>query len=328
MSKSLSYRGRAIALADPININFETRFHETVYRHIYSAVNGSDYQTYVDADTLSGASPALDIRALGQASSISVAAPSGKALNPERLQAQIYLRHFLISYPEMLGLVRNTTLHADISIANAEYLLGAKCTAENFIEIKRIIDDVNATSWDRERDISERQSGISTLGTISETLLTIAFDSMVDGTNFFKVGSPDIQSYGDFVLMCLPNNLWLSVKSNFARERLLASGYSNDILGVGFFQDFTEFTSQVRIRNFQRAGFLAMYCPDVAINQDQIDAKTSTFDQISDYHKKVGTPMPKNINGMPFIRRLSALQSDLQKLLNKSDIRSRFTVHF
>ena len=328
MSKSLSYRGRPVSLADPTTLNFATKFHEAVYRHIYSAINGHDYRPYVDADTFSGPSAALDLRVLGQTSSISVTPPSSKASNPDRLYGQIYLKHFLNSYPEMVGLVRNTTLLAELSIANAEYLLGAKCTATNFIEIKRIIDDINALAWSRDKDVSERQSGVSTLGTISETLLTRAFDSMVDDVNFFKVGSQAIQSYGDFVLMCLPNNLWLSVKSNFARERLLASGYSNDILGVGFFEDFTEFTSQVRVRNFQRAGFLAMYCPDVAVNQDQLDAKTSTYDQIANHHKACGTMMPRNINGQPFIRRLSDLQNDLQNLLAKSDIKSRFTVSF
>lgn len=213
-------------------------------------------------------------------------------------------------------------------IKNAEILLGEGCDASNFIAIKQIIDDLNTKSWTRDKDVSESQSGVSTLGTISESLLNRVFDSMVDETNFFKVNASQVQSYGDFVLMCLPNNLWISVKSNFARERLLASGYSNDILGVGFFESFEEFTGQIRVRNFQRAGFLAMYCPDVAVSEAQVDNGTSTYHQIVDFHAAKGTDMPRNINGRPFIRRLSDLQSDLQPLLNEVDVRKRFTVSF
>jgi hypothetical protein len=151
---------------------------------------------------------------------------------------------------------------------------------------------------------------------------------MVDDVNFFKVSASQVQSYGDFVLMCLPNNLWVSVKSNYARERLLASGYSNDILGVGFFQDFDEFTSSVRIRNFQRAGFLAMYCPDVAVSLDQVNSKTSTYEQVVDFHASNGTNMPLNINGKPFIRKLTDLAGDLQPLLDIKSVQKRFTVDF
>ena len=128
--------------------------------------------------------------------------------------------------------------------------------------------------------------------------------------------------------MCLPNNLWLSVKSNFARERLLASGYSNDILGVGFFQDPSEFTGSVRIRNFQRAGFLAMYCPDVAVSELQVNENTNTYDQVMNYYVVNGQTPPTNINGMPFIRKLSMLCDDLALLLVERDVRKRLTVKF
>ena len=85
----------------------------------------------------------------------------------------------------------------------------------------------------------------------------------------------------------MPNNLWLSVKSNFARERLLASGFTTDIIGVGFFESAKEFTGKIRIRNFQRAGFLAMYCPDVPVNQEQIDNQITTYDLIVKRYCKV-----------------------------------------
>jgi hypothetical protein len=145
---------------------------------------------------------------------------------------------------------------------------------------------------------------------------------------FFKVNQSEVQTYGDFVLMCLPNNLWLSVKSNFARERLLASGFGNDTLGVGFFQDAKEFKSPVRIRNFQSAGFLAMYCPDVAVSEEQLREGTNTYQQVMDSYKEQAVEPPTNINGKPFIRKLSDLSADLKALLDQKDIRKRTTVNF
>lgn len=329
MSKTVDYKGRAIVLRDPNSIVFETAFHECLYIHTYKAVTGVNYGPFVDVDALADGRLGIDVVALADASNIKLETkPSAKASNRDRLLVQFYVRSFLSDFPEMVGLFFNTVLRAVNSIKNAEILLGEDCDASNFIAIKQIIDDLNNKSWTRDKDVSEVQSGVSTLGTISESLLNRVFDSMVDESNFFKVNASQVQSYGDFVLMCLPNNLWISVKSNFARERLLASGYSNDILGVGFFESFDEFTGQIRVRNFQRAGFLAMYCPDVAVSESQVLGGTSTYQQIVDFHVRNGTDMPKNINGRPFIRRLSDLQGDLQPLLDETDVRKRFTVSF
>ena len=329
VNKNIDYKGRVVVLEDPDTITFVTDFHDQLYRLIFAAVTGPDYRPYVDVDALADGSLGVDVVALMEASEIKLKAkPSAKASNRDRLLVQFCVRHFLADFPVMLGLVFNTVLLADNSIENAELLLGEDCDAANFIAIKQIIDDINTKAWSRDKDVSEGQSGVSTLGTISESLLNRVFDSMVDETNFFKVNSSQVQSNGDFVLMCLPNNLWISVKSNFARERLLASGYNNDILGVGFFESFDEFTGQIRVRNFQRAGFLAMYCPDVAVSESQVASGTSTYQQIVDFHHSNGTEMPKNINGKPFIRRLSELRDDLNPLLDERDVRKRFTVSF
>lgn len=328
MDKQLNYDGRQVTLVDPESVSFDTKFHEKIYRHIFDAIDGDCYKPYLDVDSLSDESAALDVVELARSSGVEIDPPSTIASNRHRLHIQHHVRSFLQAFPQMVGLVNNTIMLADLSIKNAEFLLGKQCDSTNFIEVKRVIDDVNSKAWCRDKDTSERQSGVSTLGNISESLLKRAFDSMVDTTNFFKVNRSEVQSYGDFVLMCLPNNLWLSVKSNFARERLLASGYNNDIIGVGFFEDYREFIGQVRIRNFQRAGFLAMYCPDIAVTEDQVDGKTSTYKQIFDHHKVNRTDMPKNINGRPFIRRLSDLQGDLKSLLDEAEVQRRFTVTF
>jgi len=327
--KTLVFNSLTIQIQDPKLISFDHSFDEQLYSLIYGLlVSGSNYGPVLNTDDFQKGVYSLNLENLYNQSGLSVKPPSSKAVNRGRLWNQHLVRDFLLRYPVFMGLVCNNIVLADIAISNAEILSGEKVNVTNFIRLKSIIDQVNRSAWTRDRDISESQSGVSTLGTISENLLQIIFDTLVDNETFFKVGQSEVQTYGDFVLMCLPNNLWLSVKSNFARERLLASGYTNDILGVGFFQDPSEFTGLVRIRNFQRAGFLAMYCPDVAVSERQVIENTNTYDQVMDHYQTNGQTPPTNINGMPFIRKLSGLYEDLALLLNERDIRKRSTVKF
>lgn len=235
---------------------------------------------------------------------------------------------FLTYFPDFYIYLKNINANAAISIQNAEKILSANVSIDNFIEMKRIIDEQNAKRWTREKTLQERQGGVSILGTISETLLNTSMEKIIDSKNFFRTTMSEIQSYGDFVLMCLPNNLWLSVKSNFARERLLASGFSTDIIGVGFFTDYTEFTSQAKIRNFLKVGFLAMYIPDVSITDEQIKNNTSTYEEVLNYYTQNNKDFPKNINGTLFIRKLSSIKDELNSLLAIKDISKRTTVYF
>lgn len=327
--KKLKFENRDIDIKAPELCTFQSRLDESLYNHIYSLINdGDDYKPILNSDIFSSNESPIDLIKLHKESKIIINLPSKKATNFDKTFNQFIVRDFFSRYPAMMGLVYNNVGRADISIANAGVLFGHEVDASNFIKIKSIIDTVNSNAWSREKDKTESQSGVSTLGTISETLIEKAVGGLVDQENFFHVGQSEVQSYGDFVLMCLPNNLWLSVKSNFSRERLLASGYTNDILGVGFFQDPTEFTSPVRVRNFQRAGFLAIYCPDVAVNENQLKNNTSTYAEIVKSYANEGYSQPTNINGKPFIRKLSCLKSDLDQLLEQKDIRKRSTVAF
>lgn len=327
--KTLTFNSFAIEIQNPGAVSIANGFDKQLYDLIYNlVVDGGNYQPVLNTDDFQKGIYSLNLKNLHEKSGLKIAIPSKKAVNKERLLNQMLVRDFLSRHPIFTGLVCNNVISADIAISNAEILLGEKVNASNFIQVKSIIDQINRCAWTRDRDISETQSGVSTLGAISENLLMNTFDALVDNTTFFKVGQSEVQTYGDFVLMCLPNNLWLSVKSNFARERLLASGYSNDILGVGFFQDPSEFTGSVRIRNFQRAGFLAMYCPDVAVSELQVNENTNTYDQVMNYYVVNGQTPPTNINGMPFIRKLSMLCDDLALLLVERDVRKRLTVKF
>jgi hypothetical protein len=234
---------------------------------------------------------------------------------------------FLWFYPHFSNLLQNIHLLSAVVLRSTEIHLGDSINTVNFVEAKKFIDQINRQRWNRDQDTSERQSGVSNLGSVSEALLENALCELIDNQNFFKTNNQKVQSYGDFVLMCLPNNLWLSVKSNFARERLLASGYTTDILGVGFFTSADEFTSASKIRNFQRVGFLAMYLPEIPISEQQTIDNTNTYTQVMDYYALNGNA-PVNINGTSFIRPLSQLHVDLSGVLQTKNIANRTTIEF
>ncbi|EOD5226240.1 hypothetical protein ACJXBB_002597 [Vibrio cholerae] len=201
----------------------------------------------------------------------------------------------------------------------------------NISDFKRDLRARHEARWTRsqknEQGNDELQGGVSVLGSVSEELLRRAIDTVSSSPDIFKTNQDDTKSYGDFVLMSLPNNLWFSVKSGFSRERLLASGFSNDLVGVGFFEDPTEFTSQHKVRNFKKAGFLAIYLPDVAVTELQYAGETSTYKEVADFYSGVGKTAPLNINGTAFFRPLSQLGEDIKALLDQ-ELRKRSTLNF
>ena len=328
VSKKFGFGNVTVEIIDPHDIVFDHAFVREVYEWVFDNIKEGEYEPQIDVDLLHSGHLGFSIHKCAVRHNFAVPPSSKKVSNAERASTQRCVRAVLELHPQLAGLFSNTISSAAIAIRNAEFLLGQTCDGDNFIHLKKIIDVINRSTWNREQDVSERQSGVSVLGGISETLLNTVMLSLIDDEAFFKIGNPKVQSYGDFVVVCLPNNLWISVKSNFARERLLASGYSNDILGAGFFEDSSEFTQPVRIRNFQRAGFLAMYCPDVAVTPNQMHNETSTYQEIEHFHLNNGTQMPLNINGKPFIRKLSSLSNDIAALLSQGDIKKRFTVDF
>lgn len=327
-TKHFDFESKHFEIQHPSVLSFPNIFYEKLYINLFDKLTDGKSEPHIDCDVLEYSKSGLDYYSLAKSEGLNLQAASLKSTNKKREEAQIAVQAFCKEYPLFVTFLRNCRLKADIAIKHAEMLLGENCNIKNFIRIKRVISQFNALNWVREMDTSERQASVSNLGTISENLLNTAFGLLTDDQNFFKVTSGRVNSYGDFVLMCLPNNLWLSVKSNFARERLLASGYSNDILAVGFFEDYTEFTSQVKIRNMQRAGFLGIYIPDVAVTQIQVDQNTSTYQQTLSHYKKSGEPLPLNINGTNFFRPLSSISDDLEKLLSVSKIERRLSVDF
>ncbi|MDB2560058.1 hypothetical protein N9X49_03105 [Amylibacter sp.] len=328
--KTLNYKTKPLSFEAPKNIAFENPFYDFLYSEVYNRItDNSEYEPIWDVDDIyNDISLRSKVIKLAIDYDEKIEKPGPKATNKDRIYFQHHIRHFLKTYPQLLGLFKHVINVANQVIENAEFLHCEKCNGDNFIELKKIIDEQNKAKWVREKDGSEAQSGKTVLGNISESLLQKVFSQLEDDKNFFKVNSREVKSYGDFVLISLPNNLWISVKSNFAKERLLASGFNTDIIGVGFFQEYEEFTSPVKIRNLQRAGFVGIYLPDVAVTDEQLNSNTSTFDELVYFYQKQKIKMPLNINGKSFFRKLSNLKTDFDFLLNEKNLKKRFTFNF
>jgi len=324
-----------ITIDDPANIkNVENlplwdEFFVPIYSHLYLQINPNAPQ-YPHIDFDAQKSTIGNILSLLNQGQIGILRTLGYGnfnatewrKNPENKAMQAFLWNF----PKFANLLTNIHLLAPIAIKSTELCLGFSIDASNFINAKQFIDQINRDRWTRAQDTSEQQSGVSNLGGVSELLLETALSGMIDGINFFKNTNQQVQSYGDFVLMCLPNNLWISVKSNFARERFLASGFTTDILGVGFFTEKEEFTSLSKIRNYQRVGFLALYLPDVPVSEEQNRANTNTYSEVINHYLTNSLNLPLNINGTAFLRPLSSIHSDLTKVLSVRDFKSRTTL--
>lgn len=327
---NIQFEDIILEFIDPQSVDFDrfhgaSDFYKEMYTYLYSQITEDiklfclDFDLF-DKQFLINLIERYNVRVLKRSNGKSY---SLSEWNKDVIRKSFQL--FFCHFPDFALLIKNIHPEMDITIKNAERLNGSSLTAENFLNIKVQIDRINRMRWSRGLTPNEKQAGVSILGGISEKLVEVAMDKLIDGRKFLRNLNQDVQSYGDFVLMCLPNNLWISVKSNYARERLLASGFSSDIIGVGFFTDYKEFTSRSRIRNFLKVGFLAMYIPDVAITEKQMESGISTYEEIQNYYSEKGINLPININGKAFIRPLSQLYHDLSKLIEIEDI-SRRTV--
>lgn len=330
----ISYNKIKLEFAEPKLIDFSkykkaAKFVSNIYSYLYVQLNSQNGLFQIDFDT-------LDKKRLLKSIESCEVRQNLKRANGSSFPAGEWKKDtigkafqlFFACFPDFGLMITNLHTELDITIKNAEKLHGASVTTENFLKVKVEIDRINRMRWKREQSQNEKQAGVSILGSISEKLIEIAMNDLIDGEKFLRSQNQDVQSYGDFVLMCLPNNLWLSVKSNFARERLLASGFSSDIIGVGFFTDYKEFTSRSKIRNFLKVGFLGMYIPDVPITEVQIMAKISTYEQLQKHYTDNNLNMPTNINGKPFLRPLSQLYKDLSGLIDIKVTSQRTIINF
>ncbi|MHA1613597.1 MAG: hypothetical protein ACTSYJ_02060 [Candidatus Thorarchaeota archaeon] len=80
--------------------------------------------------------------------------------------------------------------------------------------------------------------------------------------NLTKGNLKELGFLGDFLIPAAPSNLLISVKTEKARERLLASGFGLPVVGFGFFSEPNEFWSKERMLSYRMTGFTAIYMPE------------------------------------------------------------------
>jgi hypothetical protein len=307
------------------NLPLWKEFFHPMYKEAFSLIDTTSLEyPHIDFDSFKEKIEFLLSKNKNQLGNIQKEVCNPKQWEKER--ARYCLLYLCRKFPELSLIFQNINFLADIAILGVSKILG-KIDGTNFINAKEVLTKLHKNQWSRRQTHSESQGSVSIVGSISEQLLLAATDHFVDDENFFKTNASEIQSYGDFVLMCLPNNLWVSVKSSFARERLLASGFSTDIIGVGFFESAKEFTSYSKIRNFQRVGFLALYIPDVAITPEQVEENSSTYAEVIRHYENNQINLPININGTSFLRPLSDVSEDLNKLI-QIKLKKRTTINF
>jgi len=138
----------------------------------------------------------------------------------------------------------------------------------------------------------------NTTGTISERLCEWGLKESVPDTYYPLRSFQGIKWdwLGDFGIVGYPLNVFVSVKSFKAKERLLVSGSGNPLaptLGWGLFDAPGEFGAS-RLATMRLRGFLAIYMPERTASALGADARDI-----------------RNINGNPLVRELAAFPRDL-----------------
>lgn len=149
----------------------------------------------------------------------------------------------------------------------------------------------------------------SVIGGVTEMICEIALKAVAKGR--YAHLPRDWKWIGDYAITGLPFNLYISVKSYYARERLIASGTGQGaapIIGYGLFKDDTEWSPK-RVHQYRHRGFVAIYMPTQLYNT--LKAKTG-----------VGYPATDilNIYNQPLLRDIAEFANDLSKVVVKNNL--------
>ncbi len=160
----------------------------------------------------------------------------------------------------------------------------------------------------------------SLTGAVTELICKIALDAAAEG-RYDRLPRP-WNWIGDFAIMGSPFNLFVSVKSYYARERLIVSGTGQNaapVIGYGLFKDSSEW-SPGRVKQYKQRGFIAIYMPRPLY--DELAAMIPTTpglsqQQIKRYSPEKGYPATNitNIYDRPFLRKIEDFGTDIANIL-------------
>ncbi len=137
----------------------------------------------------------------------------------------------------------------DIQYANLNAILNARDAASADLEANGLREDV------------------SLVGGVTELICKIGLEAACP--NRYEKLPSGWDWIGDYAITGLPFNLYISVKSYYARERLIVSGTGQGaapVIGYGLFKDPTEWSPK-RVHQYRHRGFVAIYMPSNLYNQ-------------------------------------------------------------
>lgn len=187
----------------------------------------------------------------------------------------------------------------------------AKVQYEHIYEILAARDTVHA-------DIVSAglKEDVKVTGAVTELLCKITLEA--GAPNRYDTLPKTWDWIGDFAIMGSPFNLFVSVKSYKAKERLIVSGTGQNaapVVGFGLFDDPTEWSPD-RVKQYKQRGFIAIYMPTSLY--DNLAAMTSQTPGLSPrlvrkYSESNGYPATniRNIYDRPLLRKLEDFDDDI-----------------
>lgn len=156
---------------------------------------------------------------------------------------------------------------------------------------------------------------VKVTGAVTELICKIALDAAAP-TRYDKL--PKTWDWiGDYAIMGSPFNLFISVKSYKAKERLIVSGTGQNaapVIGFGLFDDPTEWSPD-RVKQYKQRGFIAIYMPNQLYNTLAAMIPTQGLPQrlMRKYSATNGYPATeiKNIYDRPLLRKLEDFHTDI-----------------
>jgi len=185
--------------------------------------------------------------------------------------------------------------------------MDGKTAQEQYKHLYDLLDARNSIT--AEINAAGLNEDISLIGSVTEKICGIGIKSVCNDQRY-SVLPKHWKWLGDFAITGIPFNLYISVKSYSAKERLIVSGTGQiaaPVVGYGLFKDIKEW-SPSRVDQYKHRGFIAIYMPK--------DLFQSLSVKSGKGHPVTNT---KNIYGNPFLRDIANLPSDLKKVVNSTN---------
>lgn len=205
--------------------------------------------------------------------------------------------------------IRNDITQTELvfnEILNRSGMLGLTADFQ-YSNINSILNARNAVTADIQA--AGMSEDVSLVGSITEQICRIGLEAAAPD-RYSKLPK-NWKWIGDFAITGLPFNIFVSVKSYYARERLIVSGTGQGaapVIGYGLFRDSSEWNPS-RVNQYKHRSFIAIYMP-----LDLYNCLASL--------PGAGHPVTSimNLYERPFIRNIADFASDVRRIITGDKI--------